>query len=186
MVMNKNIVRDETVIKFWFEETDPKFWWKKDADFDQLITERFEIAHHMATQDALASWRETPLGRLAEIIVLDQFSRNLYRDSPLAFAYDEQALVLAQEAIHAEADQVLDSQQKAFLYLPFMHSESRAAHETALTLFKTPGLESYYNFELKHKVIIDRFGRYPHRNEILGRESTEEEIEFLKQPGSSF
>ena len=186
MVMNRNIVRPEAVINFWFEETDPRFWWKKDADFDQLIDERFEIAHHMATQGALASWRETPLGRLAEIIVLDQFSRNLYRDSPLAFACDEQALALAQEAIQTGADLELEIKQKAFLYLPFMHSESREAHETALTLFNTPGLESNYDFELKHKLIIDRFGRYPHRNEILGRESTQEEIEFLKQPGSSF
>jgi len=186
MVMSRNIVRPEAVIKFWFEETDPKFWWKKDADFDQLIDERFEIAHHMATQGALASWRETPLGRLAEIIVLDQFSRNLYRDSPLAFACDEQALALAQEAIQTGADLELEIKQKAFLYLPFMHSESREAHETALTLFNAPGLESNYDFELKHKLIIDRFGRYPHRNEILGRESTQEEIEFLKQPGSSF
>ena len=186
MVMNKNIVRPEAVIEFWFEETDPKFWWMKDADFDQLIDERFEIAHHMATQGALASWRETPLGRLAEIIILDQFSRNLYRDSPLAFAHDEQALALAQEAIQAGADKELEAKQKAFLYLPFMHSESREAHETALGLFKVPGLESNYDFELKHKLIIDRFGHYPHRNEILGRESTPEEIEFLKQPGSSF
>ena len=186
MVMSRNIVRPEAVIKFWFEDTDPEFWWKKDADFDQLIDERFEITHHMATQGALAPWRETPLGRLAEIIVLDQFSRNLYRDSPLAFAYDEQALALAEEAIQANADEELETKQKIFLYLPFMHSESREAHETALVLFKAPGLESNYDFELKHKVIIDRFGRYPHRNEILGRESTQEEIEFLKQPGSSF
>ena len=184
--MSRNIVSPEAVIKFWFEETDPKFWWKKDADFDQLIDERFEIAHHMATQGALASWRETPLGRLAEIIVLDQFSRNLYRDSPLAFTHDEQALALAQEAIQAKADEKLETKQKLFLYLPFMHSESREAHETALTLFDIPGLEPNYDFEMKHKVIIDRFGRYPHRNEILGRESTQEEIEFLKQPGSSF
>ncbi len=186
MVMNKNIVRSDAVIEFWFEETDPKLWWKKDADFDQLIAERFEIAHHMAIQGGLASWRETPLGRLAEIIVLDQFSRNLYRGSPLAFAYDERALTLAHEAIQVRADKELETKQKAFLYLPFMHSESRQAHKTALILFNTPGLESNYDFELKHKLIIDRFGRYPHRNEILGRESTQEEIEFLKQHGSSF
>ena len=184
--MDKSVVSAQDIIDFWFEETDPKFWWKKDAGFDQLIADRFEVVHHMAIQDGLASWRETPLGRLAEIIVLDQFSRNLYRDSPLAFAYDEQALALAQEAIQNEADQELKIQQKIFLYLPFMHSESKAAHETALTLFKTPGLESNYDFELKHKVIIDRFGRYPHRNEILGRQSTAEEIEFIKEPGSSF
>jgi uncharacterized protein (DUF924 family) len=186
MVMSRNIIRPESVIKFWFEETDPELWWKKDANFDQLITERFEIAHHMAIQGGLALWRETPLGRLAEIIVLDQFSRNIYRESPLALAYDEQALALAQEAIQKRADQDLKTKQRAFLYLPFMHSESREAHETALILFKAPGLEFNYDFELKHKVIIDRFGRYPHRNEILGRESTQEEIEFLKEPGSSF
>jgi len=184
--MNKNIVRAEAVIKFWFEETGPKFWWKNDSDFDQLIAERFEVAHHMAIQGGLACWRETPLGRLAEIIVLDQFSRNLYRDSPTAFACDEQALALAEEAIQVKADEALETKQKAFLYLPFMHSESREAHKTALILFKASGLESNYDFELKHKHIIDRFGRYPHRNEILGRESTQEEIEFLKQPGSSF
>jgi len=184
--MNKNIVRADTVIEFWFEEIDPKFWWQKKADFDQIIARRFEVAHHMAIQGGLASWRETPLGRLAEIIVLDQFSRNLYRDSLLAYAYDELALALAQEAIQAKADQGLETRQKAFMYLPFMHSESREAHETALTLFMAPGLEFNYDFELKHKIIIDRFGRYPHRNKILSRESTEEEIEFLKEPRSSF
>lgn len=184
--MNKSVVSVQDIIDFWFEETNQKFWWKKDADFDQLIADRYEVAHHMAIQGKLASWRETPLGRLAEIIVLDQFSRNLYRDSPLAFAYDEQALALAQEAIQAKADQELETQQKAFLYLPFMHSESIEAHETALTLFKAAGLESNYEFELKHKAIIDRFGRYPHRNDILGRQSSKEESEFLQEPGSSF
>lgn len=184
--MSNSVVSAQNIIDFWFEEIEPKFWWKKDAELDQLIADRFEVAHHMATQGGLACWRKTPLGRLAEIIVLDQFSRNLYRDSPLAFAYDKQALALAQEAIQAKADGELETRQKAFLYLPFMHSESSKAHKTALTLFKTPGLESNYDFELKHKVIIDRFGRYPHRNKILGRKSTPEEIEFLKEPGSSF
>jgi len=184
-MINQGIDSD-AIIKFWFEETDPKFWWKKDTDFDQIIAERFEVSHHMAIQGRLSSWRESASGRLAEIIIIDQFSRNLYRDSPLAFAYDGQALALAQEAVQSKADQELETRQKAFLYLPFMHSESREAHETALTLFKAPGLESNYDFELKHKVIIDRFGRYPHRNEILGRQSTAEEIEFLKEPGSSF
>lgn len=184
--MSKNIVRADAVIKFWFEQTDPKLWWKKDTVFDQLISERFEIAHHMAIQGGLAFWRDTPSGRLAEIIILDQFSRNLYRNSPLAYAYDDQALILAQEAIRSEADQALDNNQKAFLYMPFMHSESQAMHEVAVKLYKVPGLESNYDFELKHKSIIDRFGRYPHRNEILGRQSTEEELLFLQEDRSSF
>ena len=157
--MDKSVVSAQDIIDFWFEEAGPKFWWKKDADFDQMIADRFEVAHHMAIKGKLASWRKTPLGRLAEIIVLDQFSRNLYRESALAFAYDEQALALAQEAIQAKADEELETRQKAFLYLPFMHSESRAAHETALTLFMAPGLESNYDFELKHNIINDRFGR---------------------------
>jgi len=186
MEMNKYVVRHDEVIKFWFEQIDTKFWWKKDTEFDQIIAERFQMTHDAAIRGKLFPWRKTALGRLAEVIVLDQFSRNLYRNSPLAFAYDDQALMLAQEAIHVEADQELNPNQKAFLYLPFMHSESRATHEIALTLFTAPGLESNYDFELKHKTIIDRFGRYPHRNEILGRQSTAKEIEFLKEPGSTF
>ena len=126
------------------------------------------------------------MGRLAEIIVLDQFSRNIYRGTPLSFAYDPLALALAQEAITAKANQSLNPDQKAFLYMPFMHSESPAIHEIALELFKEPGLESNLDFEIRHKTIIDRFGRFPHRNEILGRQSTGEEISFLKEAGSSF
>ena len=125
-------------------------------------------------------------GRLAEIIVLDQFSRNIYRDRPLAFAYDATALVLAQEAVRVGADQQVDFEKRSFFYMPYMHSESPIIHNRAVELFSQPGAEFNYEFELKHKAIIDRFGRYPHRNAILGRESTPEEIEFLGQPGSSF
>lgn len=110
----------------------------------------------------------------------------MYRDTPGAFASDTLALVLAQEAVRRKLDAELNATQKAFLYMPFMHSESAEIHEIALYLFDQEGLEDNYNFELKHKEIIDRFGRYPHRNKILGRESTAEEIEFLAQPGSSF
>ena len=123
---------------------------------------------------------------LAEIIILDQFSRNIYRDSPRAFAYDTLALVLAQEAIRRKFDDELKVKQRAFLYMPFVHSESAELHEIALFLFDKPGLEDNFNYEIRHKEIIDRFGRYPHRNEILGRKSTAEELEFLAQPGSSF
>jgi len=179
-------VEYQSVLGFWFSEIDPKKWWAKDVDFDRLVTKRFQATHDAAAKGELFAWRETPEGRLAEIIVLDQFSRNIYRDSPLAFAYDGQALVLAQEAIRANAQQELPPKQKAFLYIPFMHSESKIIHEISVKLFSEPGLEHNLEFELKHKAIIDRFGRYPHRNAILGRESTEEEIAFLKQPGSSF
>lgn len=174
------------VIKFWFEEIEPVQRFKKDPEFDQLICARFKQTHKLARQGLLYTWRDHPLDALAEIIVLDQFSRNMFRDEPRAFAQDTLALVLAQEAIRRKLDTELEPRYRAFLYMPFMHSESAEIHEIALFLFDQPGLEDNYNFEIKHKAIIDRFGRYPHRNEILGRESTAEEKEFLSQPGSSF
>lgn len=174
------------VIQFWFEEISPKQRFKKDEEFDALIVERFKSVHKRASQGLLYAWRDHPLDALAEIIVLDQFSRNMYRDKPKAFAQDTLALVLAQEAIRRKLDTELQASQKAFLYMPFMHSESAEIHDIAVFLFDQPGLEDNYNFELKHKAIIDRFGRYPHRNEIVKRKSTPEELEFLSQPGSSF
>jgi uncharacterized protein (DUF924 family) len=174
------------VLKFWFEEIDSKKWFVKDLAFDQEIKERFSSTHKKAIQGELYTWRESALGRLAEIILLDQFSRNMFRDTAKAFAYDTIALVLAQEAINLKLDQDLKPVEKSFLYMPFMHSESLHIHEKAVELFSAPGLEYNLEFEHKHKVIIEKFGRYPHRNEILGRESTPEEIEFLKGPNSSF
>ena len=174
------------VIQFWFEDIEPKQRFAKDPAFDNLIRLRFKDLHKRARQGLLYAWREHPMDALAEVIILDQFSRNIYRDSPKAFAYDTLALVLAQEAIRRNFDDELKDKQKAFLYMPFMHSESAELHEIALFLFDKPGLEDNFNFELKHKEIIDRFGRYPHRNEILGRKSTAEEVEFLTQPGASF
>lgn len=176
----------QDVIDFWFEEIDEKSWWQKDASFDALISERFGIVHQQACVCELSHWRETTLGRLAEIIVLDQFSRNIFRDDPRAFSGDAQALILSQTAIAVGADQALESDQKAFLYMPFMHSESMFIHEQALQLFDAPGLEPYLKFEHKHKAIIDRFGRYPHRNKALNRFSTQEEKTFLLEPNSSF
>jgi len=176
----------QAVIDFWFNEIDSKQWFVKDVEFDRLIIARFAELHARATHCELFAWREEPLGRLAEIIVLDQFSRNMYRDQAQAFAYDGLALVLSQEAIRQGAEQQLLPVQQAFLFMPFMHSESKLIHEQAVELYKAPGLEHNHEFELKHKAIIDRFGRYPHRNAILGRESTAQEIAFLKQPNSGF
>lgn len=173
----------QEIIRFWFDEIEPAQHWKKDPDFDQLIRDRFGEIHTAATKCETYTWREHPEGRLAEVIVLDQFSRNMFRDRPESFAWDNLALALAQAAIQVGADNTIDKERVPFLYMPFMHSESAAIHEIALELFKD--LRNY-EFELKHKAIIDRFGRYPHRNEILGRLSTPEEIEFLKEPGSSF
>ena len=134
----------------------------------------------------MAAWRDDPLGSLAEIIILDQFSRNMYRDTPEAFASDGLAIHLAEEAIDKGHDKEMKPDHKPFLYLPFMHSESKEMHEKAVKLISELGLKQFLDAELKHKIIIDQFGRYPHRNSILGRESTAEEIEFLKGPESSF
>lgn len=173
-------------MRFWFEEATPAQHFRKDAAFDAAIRARFAETHAAAVQGELSAWRDTPEGRLAEVLVLDQFSRNLLRDDARAFAADGMALVLAQEAIRAGADRDMPARQRAFLYMPFMHSESRTVHVDAERLFGQAGLEDNYKFELRHKAIIDRFGRYPHRNALLGRVSTPEELTFLAQPGSSF
>lgn len=172
------------MIDFWFNELGPKDWFRKDDEIDARITQRFRAVHCAAARGELWSWRSATLGALAEIIVLDQFSRNMFRDDPRAFATDGMALVLAQEALRRCLDRELSPPQKSFMYMPFMHSESALIHETAIKLFSQPGLEENLDFELRHKAIIDRFGRFPHRNRILGRPSTPEEIEFLKtSPG---
>ena len=176
----------DSILKFWFEELEPKDWWKKDSDFDQLILDRFGKVHTQATQGELFEWRKTAKGSLAEVIVLDQFSRNIFRDKPGSFQYDPMALTLSQIAIEKGFDQELSPDERVFLYMPFMHSESALIHEEAVKLYTQLGIQNNLDFEIKHKTIIDRFGRYPHRNKILGRESTEEEITFLSQPGSSF
>lgn len=176
----------QSILQFWFQEIAPAQWWKVDAAFDQLIKERFSELHGRATRAELFEWRNEPRGRLAEIIVLDQFSRNIYRGDKLAFAADTMALALAQEAVVSKADLTLSPDERVFLYMPYMHSESKAIHEVAERLFKENGPKGNYDFELRHKAIIDRFGRYPHRNAILGRQSTPEELAFLSEPGSSF
>lgn len=180
------MITDQQIIDFWFTELKPKSWWSKDPNLDQEIKRRFGETHRAATQCELFSWRTSAYGRLAEIIILDQFSRNIFRGQKQAWAYDSLALAFAQEAISIGADQELPPQQRTFMYMPFMHSESPAIHTRAVELFSNNHGENNIEHEHQHKVIIDRFSRYPHRNEILGRESTEEELEFLKQPGSRY
>lgn len=174
------------VLSFWFKEIDRALWFKKDSDFDQLLHERFGALHAQASLGELSVWRDSAHGRLAEIIVLDQFSRNLYRDQAKAFAQDGMALVLAQEAVRNGMDAELTAMERVFLYMPYMHSESLKVHGEAVALFTRLGIQGNLDFELKHKAIIERFSRYPHRNSVLGRESTPEELAFLSQPGSAF
>lgn len=167
----------QDVLNFWFVESGFKKWYAKDPIFDQAIRERFGALHEQALRDELNNWRATPEGRLAEIILLDQFSRNIYRDSAKAFAGDALALQLAQEAVASGADQSVGLERRAFFYMPYMHSESKEAQLAGMPLFESTPNAKYAR---EHKEIIDRFGRYPHRNAILGRDSTPEEIEFLK------
>lgn len=181
-----NHMNYEDILDYWFHQLTPQQWWMKDEQLDGEITTRFFDIHQKAARCEFFEWRLAARGRLAEIIILDQFSRNIYRDKPQAFTQDSLALALAQEAVAVNADKALSPVECSFLYLPFMHSESPIIHEIAMKLYELPGLETNLDFEIQHKQIIDRFGRYPHRNKILGRASTPEEIEFLKQPGSSF
>ncbi len=176
----------QNVIHFWFDEIDKSKWYSKDHAFDELISSRFTGLHAQAAKCELFAWRSTALGCLAEVIILDQFSRNMFRGSADSFAQDSLALSLAQSAILAGLDLELTTEQRSFLYMPFMHSESLVIHEQAMDLFTKLGLASSLDYEKKHKAVIERFGRYPHRNKVLKRSSSDEEILFLQQPGSSF
>lgn len=176
----------ESVLNFWFNELTPKQWWQKSSELDDMIRERFYRLHQQASAGELYHWRSTANGALAEVLVLDQFSRNMYRDHPMAFATDALALALAQTAIEKGFDTQLEPTERAFLYMPFMHSESALIHQQAVALFTALGMPNNLEYEYRHKEIIDRFGRYPHRNAILGRESTQEEQVFLTQAGSHF
>lgn len=186
MIRTEDKQMPEDILNFWFDEIDPAKWWIKDDCFDQLIITRFSDLHAQANRCELYQWRPTPRGRLAEIILLDQFSRNMFRHSPRAYASDALALALSQEAISVQADKALTAIERSFLYMPYMHSESLKIHEVAVVLFEKNGIKSNLDFEIKHRNILARFGRYPHRNDALGRKSTAEEIEFLKVPGSGF
>ncbi len=170
----------QDVLSFWFDELTKEQWFNTFAEVDDAIVERFTDTHSAACAGELFEWRETPDGRLAEIIVLDQLSRNMFRQDPRSFAYDTLALVLAQEAIAVGDDQAIAQDRRAFLYMPFMHSESLAMHEIGEKLFDGPGMERNLESLRNHTKVLKRFGRYPHRNAVLGRTSTAAEVEFLK------
>jgi uncharacterized protein (DUF924 family) len=174
------------VLKFWFEETQPEQWFKKDAAFDTAVRSRFFDLHAK-----LASWSQQELlgderSALAAVIVLDQMSRNMFRDTPAAFASDAAALALAQEALARGLDRRLSQAERVFLYLPFEHAEDSRAQARCVALMASLDDPDHTKWATAHQGIIDRFGRFPHRNAILGRTSTLEELEFLAQPGSSF
>jgi uncharacterized protein (DUF924 family) len=176
----------EAVLGFWFVENGPKQWFNKDTAFDAAIRDRFEALVVQGSKGELSHWRASVRGALAEILVLDQFPRNLYRGDAPAFASDPVALDAAKEALENKIDQDVSESERTFLYLPFEHSEEASDQETSLRLFGSLEDKSLLEWAEKHQAIIDRFGRYPHRNAALGRPSTDEELAFLKQEGSSF
>lgn len=167
----------KSIIAFWFKECKPAQWFTKSAAFDRRVRKRFMKTYSQVVQGKTAEWRKTPRGRLAEIIVLDQFARNMFRGTSQSFAHDALALALAQEAIRARADKKLSPIMRRFLYMPFMHSESKAIQKQSLALFASVGETRYAR---DHKKIIDRFGRFPHRNRALGRTSTIAERKFMR------
>jgi len=170
----------KSVIRFWFKECTPKQWFTKSKSFDAKVRKRFLKTYWAVARGETAHWRSTPKGRLAEIIVLDQFARNMFRSAPQAFAYDSLALALAQEALRARADKKMNKQERMFLYLPFMHSESRKIQRESVELFKKLGQKEALWYAKDHKKLIDRFGRFPHRNVALGRKSTSVEKKFMR------
>ncbi len=176
----------QDILSFWFTELTPKQHFARDSALDAQIGARFGPTLAAAARGELQAWRADAPGRLAELIVLDQFSRNIHRDTALAFAQDALALTLARELVALQLDAALPLARRVFAYMPWMHSEDLAAHAEALPLFSQPGLEHNLQLLHRHTEILRRFGRYPHRNAVLGRASTTAELAFLQQPGSSF
>lgn len=173
----------QAVLNFWFVETTPKQRFTKDPAYDERMKAAFLDTYWEVMEGNTLEWRQTPAGRLAEIIVLDQFARNIFRGEAQSFAGDQLALTLAKEAIAAGADQQVPEEQRLFFYMPYMHSESPVVHEQAVKIFTKYGNETNLEYELKHKAVIDEFGRYPHRNEALGRETTVAEKAWLDAGG---
>jgi uncharacterized protein (DUF924 family) len=187
----------EEILDFWFGQPDAadygkprKEWFIKNINFDEEVRSRFLETYQKAASDELDSWQKKPLSCLALIILLDQFPRNMFRGKPQAFATDERALKVAKYACDRGFDKELLPVQRWFIYCPFEHSENLEDQQKAVKLFSTlkddPDSASAIDYAYRHLKVIERFGRFPHRNKILGRQSTPKEEEFLKQPGSSF
>ena len=192
----ENRAMQEEILEFWFGRPGTaaygsarKEWFRKDPAFDAAIRERFGSAIETALGGGFADW-SAPRGRLARVVLLDQFTRNAFRETPRAFAGDALALALAEETIASGADAMLVPVERWFVYLPYVHAESQAAQERAVSLYRRlrdeTGLDEPLVWAERHAEVIRLFGRFPHRNAILGRESTPEEAAFLAAPGSRF
>ncbi|MCB1883928.1 MAG: DUF924 domain-containing protein [Geminicoccaceae bacterium] len=174
------------VLDFWLGDDVKAKWFEKDAALDGAIGARFGGAVEAAGRGDLDAWAETAEGALALLILLDQFPRNLFRNQPRAFAFDAKARAVARRAVARGLDRALPPDVRHFVYLPFEHSEDLADQDWSLALFEALGDAAYLDFAHRHRVIVARFGRFPHRNRALGRASTAEEAAFLEEPGSGF
>ncbi len=177
----------ERVLRFWFEETPPRRWFTKDPEFDRCVRDRFGEASRRAITGDWKNWESQPDDALALVLLLDQFPRQIWRDTPMAFAGDERALALSRGAVAngwvaAEPERT----RRQFWLMPWMHSEDLAVQEAAIPLFERFTDPRTLEFARRHRDVIARFGRFPHRNTILGRASTAEELAFLETPGSRF
>lgn len=176
----------DDILGFWFRELKPEQWYKSDPALDAEIARRFGAIHETLSQRVPHERRKSPRDVLAAVIVLDQFSRNIHRGAPRAFAADAAALELALDAVNTALDRKLTTVERQFLYMPFQHSEDAAVQTQSVSLFAALGDANVLEYACAHRDVVARFGRFPHRNAILGRASTPEEISFLKLPGSSF
>ncbi|KQV83189.1 DUF924 family protein [Rhizobium sp. Root1220] len=176
----------EEVHDFWFRECSQDQWFKATAELDHHIRDRFRHTHLALARDIADAWHSTALARLAAVIVLDQFPRNIYRGTPLAFATDGLALREAKLAIAVGADQRVGRECRAFFYMPFEHAEDIEEQNRAAALFGALDDEEHSDYALRHRDVIAAYGRFPHRNVLIGRESTEAELEYLARPGAGF
>lgn len=175
------IKQPEEILFFWFSEAIQPLWFEKDLVFDQEILQVFGATYQEAKSGNLAHWQQDPLSSLALTIVFDQFPRNMYRNTPAAFATDDQALQTAKNAVIQKFHEAMSKKERMFLFMPFMHSESKVEQAISLTLFTELGLPDALGYASQHKKVIDHFGRFPHRNAILGREGTPEEKAYLQE-----
>lgn len=175
----------QEIIHFWFEETPPPLWFQVSEPFDRTIIDRFSVIYEMSREGLNNHWNDDPDGALALCIVLDQFPRHMFRGTPRAFESDAKALLLVKQGIARGFDQLMEPVRRGFFYLPFQHSEDMAEQERSLALYtKMKDVnEAGYMYAVRHHNAIRQFGRFPHRNAILGRESTPDELEFLKNNG---
>ena len=169
----------QEIVDFWFSDEVSKLWYRSTPKFDQLLTDRFEETWQQASRGELDQWMDTAIGCLALVILLDQFPLNMYRNSALSFSTEAKSREVVRIAIDRGFDKTLPAEQRSFMYMPFMHSESLEDQDLALQLFDQPGLEGNARFSHHHRAIVEKFGRFPHRNEALGRDSSAAEIEYL-------